>query len=79
MIVQSSNNYYPLPHSIMAGFSKVLYMGLALFGMWNGKVCGEVIAGQDLSPSLRDILKQAHKGPLYTYPTSLTQGIVPVS
>ena len=31
----------------------------------------------DLSTSLQQILNQAHQGPLYTYPTSLTQGIVP--
>ncbi|RDW78162.1 hypothetical protein BP5796_06014 [Coleophoma crateriformis] len=32
---------------------------------------------QDFSTSLESILAQAHQGPLYTYPTSLTQGIVP--
>ena len=32
----------------------------------------------DVSKSLQDILNKAHQGPLYTYPTSLTQGIVPV-
>jgi hypothetical protein len=31
----------------------------------------------DLSPALQSILRKAHTG-LYTYPTSLTQGIVPV-
>ncbi|KAL6719474.1 hypothetical protein ACLMJK_003714 [Lecanora helva] len=31
----------------------------------------------DVSPSLQDILNRAHQPPLYTYPTSLTQGIVP--
>lgn len=63
----------------MARFLTIFSMGLALLGTWNGKVCGEIIAGPNLSPGLQDILKQAHKGPLYTYPTSLTQGIVPVS
>jgi hypothetical protein len=33
----------------------------------------------DVSTSLQKILDQAHKGPLYTYPTSLTQGIIPVT
>ena len=42
-------------------------------------VLGEVVAAPDLSLSLQDILNKAHQGPLYTYPTSLTQGIVPVS
>lgn len=32
----------------------------------------------DLDPALQDILNKAHQAPLYTYPTSLTQGIVPV-
>jgi hypothetical protein len=64
---------------IMAGVSTVLYMSFALLGLWNGRVRGEVVAGPDLSPSLQDILNKAHQGPLYTYPTSLTQGIVPVS
>ena len=31
----------------------------------------------DVSTSLQQFLNQAHQGPLYTYPTSLTQGIVP--
>ncbi|TVY48954.1 Altered inheritance of mitochondria protein-like protein [Lachnellula occidentalis] len=31
----------------------------------------------DISPSLQEILNKAHEGPLYTYPTSLTQGIIP--
>ena len=31
----------------------------------------------DVSTPLQQILNQAHQGPLYTYPTSLTQGIVP--
>jgi hypothetical protein len=79
MTIRSSSDSYSLLHSIMTAFSKVLYISLALLGIWNGKVCGEGIAGPDLSPGLQHILKQAHKGPLYTYPTSLTQGIVPVS
>jgi len=31
----------------------------------------------DVSPALQNILNQGHQAPLYTYPTSLTQGIVP--
>lgn len=31
----------------------------------------------DVSTALQQILNQAHQGPLYTYPTSLTQGIIP--
>ncbi|MCJ1460991.1 hypothetical protein MMC28_011373 [Mycoblastus sanguinarius] len=33
----------------------------------------------DVSPALQNILNQAHQGPLYTYPTVLTQGVVPKS
>lgn len=32
----------------------------------------------DVSVALQKILNQAHQGPLYVYPTSLTQGIIPV-
>ncbi|KAH8792693.1 hypothetical protein BGZ57DRAFT_750864 [Hyaloscypha finlandica] len=52
-------------------------MSFTLLGLWNGVVLGEVVAAPDLSLSLQDILNKAHQGPLYTYPTSLTQGIVP--
>jgi hypothetical protein len=39
-----------------------------------------IVPGQpDVSNSLQEILNKAHQGPLYTYPTSLTQGIMPVS
>lgn len=31
----------------------------------------------DVSTALQQILNQGHQGPLYTYPTSLTQGIIP--
>lgn len=31
----------------------------------------------DVSTALQDILNQAHQAPLYTYPTSLTQGVIP--
>ena len=33
----------------------------------------------DLSTALQNIINEAHQPPLYTYPTSLTQGIIPVS
>ena len=33
--------------------STVLYISLALSGILNGKVCGEFIAGQGLSPVYR--------------------------
>jgi hypothetical protein len=32
----------------------------------------------DVSPSLQEVLNKAHQAPLYTYPTSFTQGIIPV-
>ncbi|TAQ90208.1 hypothetical protein B7494_g1506 [Chlorociboria aeruginascens] len=34
-------------------------------------------AALDVSLSLQDVLNKAHQGPLYLYPTSFTQGIVP--
>lgn len=64
---------------VMALLSTVWYLSFALLGLWNGKALGEVVSGPDVSQSLQDILNKAHQGPLYTYPTSLTQGIVPVS
>jgi len=38
---------------------------------------GVLASAPDVSLSLQAILNQAHQGPLYTYPTSLTQGIIP--
>jgi len=40
---------------------------------------GVLASAPDVSLSLQAILNQAHQGPLYIYPTSLTQGIIPVS
>ena len=40
-------------------------------------VCRGLAISPDVSPDLQRILSQAHQAPLYTYPTSLTQGIVP--
>ncbi len=42
------------------------------------RVHGEVSGRPDTNPSLQDTLNKVHWGPLYTYPTSLMQGIVPV-
>ena len=39
-------------------------------------LCGDAIL-PDVNPALQNILDQAHQAPLYTYPTSLTQGIIP--
>lgn len=47
-----------------------------------GAVLGTLVNGlerPDVSTGLQEILNKAHQGPLYDYPTSLTQGIVPVS
>lgn len=49
--------------------SKFLYVACAAVGV--------VASAPDVSFALQDILDKAHTGPLYTYPTSLTQGIVP--
>ena len=36
-----------------------------------------IATNPDVSPALQTILNNAHQAPLYTYPTSLTQGIIP--
>lgn len=54
-------------------------LALAFLGYSGPRTVGAEVPGSpDVSPSLQDILDKAHKGPLYTYPTSLTQGIIPV-
>lgn len=40
-------------------------------------VVAAIAASPAVSPSLQRILDRAHQAPLYTYPTSLTQGIIP--
>lgn len=63
---------------IMASVSSCLWLAYAALGFMSG-VGAEVLSGPSpgVSPSLQDILDKAHKG-LYTYPTSFTQGIIPV-
>lgn len=34
---------------------------------------------ENVSNDLQDVLRKAHQGPLYDYPTSFTQDILPVS
>ena len=58
----------------MAFLSSVLLLSAGVVG-----TLASSYPAPDLSLSLQDILNKAHQGPLYTYPTSLTQGIVPVS
>jgi hypothetical protein len=61
----------------MAFISSSLLLSWFALGIARG---GGVVAASapDVSPSLQDILNKAHQAPLYTYPTSLTQGIIPV-
>lgn len=54
--------------------STCLWLATALLGV----SVAEVPSSLDVNPSLQDILSKAHQGPLYNYPTSLTQGIIPV-
>ncbi|KAL2064930.1 hypothetical protein VTL71DRAFT_4070 [Oculimacula yallundae] len=62
----------------MASISTCLVLAYAFLGFTTFSTVGAVVPGSpDVSPSLQDILNKAHKGPLYTYPTSLTQGIIP--
>ena len=62
----------------MASISTCLVLACGFLGLGKG-VMGNVLGHPDVSNSLQEILNKAHQGPLYTYPTSLTQGIVPVS
>jgi hypothetical protein len=57
---------------VMAFISSTLLLTLGVVGTLASS------SVPDVSISLQDILNKAHQGPLYTYPTSLTQGIVPV-
>merc|ERR1712093_708535 len=62
----------------MASLATCLMLALAFLGYSGPRTVGAEVPGSpDVSPSLQDILDKAHKGPLYTYPTSLTQGIIP--
>jgi len=61
---------------IMTVISTCLWLIWAAIGLGTRGVLGDSL---DVSKGLQEILKKAHQGPLYDYPTSLTQGIVPVS
>ena len=64
----------------MASMSTLVVLALAFLGFESAGIIGRVeAAGPDVSKGLQDVLNKAHQGPLYDYPTSFTQGIVPVS
>lgn len=63
---------------IMFSLSTTLFLACSILSLRSAGVQAEVAGNPDVSTSLQQILDQAHKGPLYTYPTSLTQGIIPV-
>jgi hypothetical protein len=63
---------------VIASISTCLVLACGFLGLGEG-VLGSVPGQPDVSNSLQEILNKTHQGPLYTYPTSLTQGIVPVS
>lgn len=72
-----------IPRNWTCTFS-VLYHSFLDTIMRTSSILAALVAAQyaravapDVSTSLQQILDQAHQGPLYTYPTSLTQGIVP--
>ncbi|PBP22679.1 hypothetical protein BUE80_DR006588 [Diplocarpon rosae] len=58
----------------VASISTCLMLAYTLLGFSSVEV---PIISPDWSQSLQDILHEAHKDPLYKYPTSLTQGIIP--
>ncbi len=64
----------------MASASTCLVLAYAFlsFASTGAGVWAEISGHPDVSPGLQEILDRAHQGPLYSYPTSLTQGIVPV-
>lgn len=62
---------------IMFSLSTTLFLACSILSLRSAGVQAEVAGNPDVSTSLQQILDQAHKGPLYTYPTSLTQGIIP--
>lgn len=61
----------------MFSLSTYLLLALAVTGSFASST-GAIPSDLDFSDSLQDILDKAHQGPLYVYPTSLTQEIVPV-
>jgi hypothetical protein len=62
----------------MAVISTFLWLSGGLLGVTVERVNAEVPGHPDVPPSLQAILNKAHQAPLYTYPTSFTQGIIPV-
>ncbi len=66
----------------MAATSTCLALTWAVLGFGTSFVVTGVEASvpgnPDVSPNLQEVLNKAHQGPLYTYPTSFTQGIIPV-
>lgn len=63
----------------MASLSSLLWLSFGLLSTAPRFALGEVAAHPEVGDSLQQILDKAYKGPLYTYSTSLTQGIIPVS
>ena len=67
---------------VIAAMSTCLALAWVVLGFGTSFVVKGVEASvpgnPDVSPSLQEVLNKAHQGPLYTYPTSFTQGIIPV-
>ena len=56
-----------------------MYLSRALLGLSSFATASlAAYSDPNVSTKLQDILNHAYQAPLYTYPTSLTQGIVPV-
>lgn len=62
----------------MALVSTFLWLSSGLFGVKVETVNAELPGHPEVPPTLQAILNKAHQAPLYTYPTSFTQGIIPV-
>jgi hypothetical protein len=62
----------------MMFLSTFLWLSGALLGVVVKSVEAEVPGHAEVGNELQRILSEAYKSPSYTYPTSLTQGIIPV-
>ena len=55
-----------------------MYLTRLLLGLGSAQAVLAAYSYPNVSTKLEGILNQAYQAPLYTYPTSLTEGIVPV-
>ena len=66
--------FYVLHLSNLLSTCKMHWSSILSFSL---SLANALAASPSTSPSLQAILNEAYQAPLYTYPTSLTQGIIP--